>query len=226
MTVLDVVDRLVVEVTTVDGCDVAEQMTAFHSVFTQAVPGPTWATSSRPVLVLDVDVRDTGTRVVAIAVTGRRFSNRSGFPPEAVAAWMQATYHRRGGLVPFRPRFPWAGSRPGFEPVTSSRPRRRAASITSGSATSTGKTCPYARPGAARPAASWQPGQCRGQLVLSGLHGSSMPPGSSRSSFGEVSRRSPAMPWAPSLQASPSAAPSHGSRLGSAVDGRADIAMG
>lgn len=105
MTDPDVLDRLV-ETITVDAYDVAEQMTAFHSVFNEAAAGPTWATIvGVPVLVLDVDVRDTGTELTAhcrhdgdqqeISLTDLVF------PPEAVAAWIHAAYRRCLGLEPF-----------------------------------------------------------------------------------------------------------------------------
>ena len=92
----DVLDRLV-EAITVDAYDVTEQMTTFHSVFHEAATGPTWATIvGVPVLVLDVDVRDTGTELTAhcrhdgdeqeISLTDLVF------PPEAVAAWIHAAY--------------------------------------------------------------------------------------------------------------------------------------
>lgn len=114
MTDLDVVDRLV-EAITVDAYDVAEQMTAFHSVFhsgfTEAVAGPTWATIvGVPVLVLDVEVRDTGTELTAHCRHGREQQEISltdlVFPPETVAAWIHAAYRRCLGLEPFPAEIP------------------------------------------------------------------------------------------------------------------------
>jgi len=65
MTDLEALDQLV-EVITVDCHDVDEQITAFHSVFTNEVTEPTWATIvGVPVLVLDADIRDTGTELTA-----------------------------------------------------------------------------------------------------------------------------------------------------------------
>ena len=104
MTDLDVLDRLV-QAITVDAYDVAEQMTAFRSVFTEAVTGPTKATIvGVPVLVLEVDIRYTGTELTAHCRHGDYQQEISltdlVFAPETAAAWIHAAYRRCLALEP------------------------------------------------------------------------------------------------------------------------------
>jgi hypothetical protein len=115
MTDLTELDRLVATFT-VDAYDVAEQITAFHAVFTGEVEEPMWATIvGVPVLVLDADVRDTGMELTAHC---RREGEEQEisftdlvFPPDTVAAWIHAAYRRYLGLQPFPAAIP-----PGWEP--------------------------------------------------------------------------------------------------------------
>lgn len=115
MTDLEALDQLV-EVITVDCHDVDEQITAFHSAFTNEVTEPTWATIvGVRVLVLDADIRDTGTELTAhcrhngdqqeISFTDLVFA------PDTVAAWIHAAYRRCLGLKPFPAAMP-----PGWQP--------------------------------------------------------------------------------------------------------------
>lgn len=115
MTDSDAVDRLL-EVFTVDCCNADEQMTAFHTVFTEEVPLPTEVSLvGIPVQVVGFDIRENGIELIARCCREGDQQELSladvVFPPESVGAWIHAAYRRCLGLQPYPATIP-----PGWQP--------------------------------------------------------------------------------------------------------------
>lgn len=101
MTRRDEVDRLL-EVITVDCCNLAEQVTAFYEAFAEAVPLPTTGVGAT-VRVLGIDIAEHGEELTARCQRGDVVQDLQlsdlVFPPDTAAAWIHAAYRRCLGLT-------------------------------------------------------------------------------------------------------------------------------